>query len=222
MIPCIYIVGAQCTGKTTLVGELKKTLGAMSQKLNFDEPYAISEVARKVLKSYDITREEIRNSSERSMILQKAILYAQLEAENDALRQSSWYISDRSGVDPIVYAKRYVDPDSVEALMLDTNWIKVIDRMKSSLVIVCEAGVTWLRDDGVRLMPEDQNDWVHFHSMFCETLDEVGLEYCVLPADIEDISERVGFVIAKWVRRIALPSSTSSGLSKRETVPEGI
>jgi hypothetical protein len=59
--------------------------------------------------------------------------------------------------------------------------------MERGLVVVCEAGpglAGWLANDGVRLMPRDLEEWVGFHRLFCGFLDEEGVPYEVLPAEI--------------------------------------
>lgn len=70
--------------------------------------------------------------------------------------------------------------------------------MAGSLVIVSEAGAEWPEDDGVPLMPEDREDWIRLHWLFCETLDEIGPRYCVFPAFMTDLSENVDFVLSLW------------------------
>ncbi|KAK3937349.1 AAA domain-containing protein [Diplogelasinospora grovesii] len=200
----IYIVGAQCTGKTTLVRELQAqfqaSLSREATDNDIDEsPQIISEVARAVLRQHRFATEDIRSSPERSLALQKLILAAQVDAEREALGKSSWFISDRSGIDPVVYARKYVGADAAREMMAQsTSWLELKDRMVGSLVTVCEAGATWLMDDGVRLMPEDRGDWLQFHDMFCELLDELGLPYFVLPCKMHSLSERVQFVLSKW------------------------
>ncbi len=81
----IYIVGAQCTGKTTLVNALES---------HFDEtpdpslrPTFIREVARTVLDTHGFTALDITSSGERCMTLQKLILDAQVLAERSALQE---------------------------------------------------------------------------------------------------------------------------------------
>ena len=66
------------------------------------------------------------------------------------------------------------------------------------MVIVCEAGAEWLTDDGVRLMPENREDWIGFHQLFCNCLGDLGLKYEVLPCDVTSIHERVAFVLERW------------------------
>lgn len=102
--PKIYIVGAQGTGKTTLVNELQRHFQSSARNLHIDEPWVISKVARQVQKKHPIKIEHIRSDRQQSLTLQKRILAVQVEAEQDALVRGSWFISDRSGFGPIVYA----------------------------------------------------------------------------------------------------------------------
>jgi len=125
-----------------------------------------------------------------------------MAAERSALREKSWFVSDRSGVDPIIYAMRYVGLDSARSLCESAEWSELKDRMTNSLVVLCEAG-TWLVDDGVRLMPENKQDWIQFHAMFYTFLDEIGLQYHLVPCAMEDLSNRVSFVVSKWEAQIS-------------------
>ncbi|KAK5659402.1 hypothetical protein OQA88_603 [Cercophora sp. LCS_1] len=188
--PNIYIIGAQCTGKTTLVNNLASPFSS-------NPPVLITEVARTVLKEHHFTAADVVDPF-RSLGLQRLILQAQVKAESEAVSDGRWFISDRSGLDPIVYARRYVGANT---LADSEEWKELKGRMKSSLVIVCEAGEGvrgWLRDDGVRLMPRDMADWVAVHRQFCALLEEQGLEYAVLPTAVGGHEERVNFVMEQW------------------------
>lgn len=144
------------------------------------KPQIIREVARKVQRIHPIPTESIRSDPSQSLQLQKRIQAAQFEAEREALQRGSWFISDRSGFDPIVYARRYVGSEAAADMMESVWWVELMERMSASLVVVCESGMGWLQDDGVRLMPEDREDWMQLHNLFCEMLDEAGLLYCLL------------------------------------------
>lgn len=197
-LPNIYIVGAQCTGKTTIINRLKTSLSDTYTGLEIGPPSFITEVARTVLKQNPIPTEEIRSSPEKSLLLQQLILSAQVRREREALSTSTWYVSDRSAIDPIVYATMYVGKEAARRMLDSAEWAEAKDRMARSLVLVCEAGVTWLTDDGVRLMPTDEEDWIALHRLFCQTLDKVGVQYCILPRTVVDLEERVLFVKARW------------------------
>jgi predicted ATPase len=190
----IYIVGAQNTGKTTLVKALR-------DHFNQDETYpprVITEVARTVLEKHSFTADDIKSSPARALALQQLILQAQVNAERLALKEGKWFISDRSGIDPIVYAVKHVSKDAKSHLIKSAEWLELRDRMRESVIVVCEAGADWLTDDGVRLMPESREDWIDFHQLFCRCLDELGLNYEVLPCGTTSLRERVSFVLWKW------------------------
>lgn len=165
--PNIYIIGAQSTGKTTIFNELDRLFRSDSHIPSTDKPRIIPEVARKVLKTHPIATESIRSDASQSLALQTRILAAQFNSERRALRCGSSFISDRSGFDPIVYARRYAGSEAAAEMMKSAEWLELRDRMSGSLVVICEAGVGWLQDDGVRLMPEDRGDWIRLHELFC-------------------------------------------------------
>lgn len=196
----IYIVGAQCTGKTTLVGALQEFFAAEKSSILVENamtpPLVFTEVARTVLRQHNFTADDIISSPSKSLRLQQLILEAQDQAERAA--GDGWFISDRSGMDPIVYTLRYVGEAAAQGLIESEAWLRLKERMKHSLIVVCEAGVDWLIDDGVRLMPQDREDWMKFHDIFCQTLDAFGLKYITIPCGLSDLDKRVDFVLRHW------------------------
>lgn len=209
--PNIYIIGAQSTGKTTLVKALQSYFDTNQPQYSASpsllvQPQVIKEVARKVLVEHGFTAQDITSSPSRALALQELILKAQAAAESAALSSGNWIISDRSGVDPIVYTRKYVSESAASSLAKFPEGMELQNRMKNSLVVVCEAGVDWLIDDGVRLMPGSWDEWMNTHHLFCSCLEELGLEYEVVTNDMTDINERVSFVLEKW-------SSSLSGKS---------
>lgn len=208
----IYIVGSQSSGKTTLVKALDCHFDKSSQdERRVSRPKIITEVARTVLKKHEYTAYDITSSPTRALALQKLILEAQMLAERQALEDGEWFISDRSGFDPIVYARRYVSEEAADHLVESAEWLELRERMKDSLVIVCEAGADWLTSDGVRLMPKDREDWIAFHALFCRCLEEIKMEHEVLPCETTDIGERVAFVVSRWEaanEKLKLPNGT--------------
>ncbi|KAI2642306.1 AAA domain-containing protein [Xylaria nigripes] len=201
--PNIYIIGSQCTGKTTLINALSDYFDR-SPVTAAKQPAIIKEVARTILKKYDFTRIDIRNSPDRALELQRLIIEAQSAAEKAKLRENSWFISDRSAVDPVVYARKYVGTEAADALRAAPHWVKMRDRMARSLVVVCEAGVGWLTDDGVRLMPLDQAEWLGVHEEFCALLADAGLEYHILPSSVGSREDRLQFVLGLWEEKRSL------------------
>lgn len=197
----IYVVGSQCTGKTTLVNKLREYFAANPEAhAGKPPPVVITEVARSVLKEHSFTAADVVQPA-RSLELQRLILNAQAAAEREVSdRENGWFISDRSGADPIAYALRYVGPGVQETLVRSAEWNELKERMKKSLVVVCKAdsqAERWLYDDGVRLMPKDVGDWVAFHDLFCAFLREQGIHYYELSAGTAGHQERVEWVLSK-------------------------
>ncbi|KAI8710489.1 AAA-28 domain-containing protein [Fusarium sp. LHS14.1] len=195
-IPNIYIIGPQSTGKTTLVSKLRSELENWLADTSIIKPQIVSEVARTVLTKHKFTAEDVKSSPSRCLALQQLILEAQALAEKEALQRSSWFISDRSGVDPLVYARKYVSADAALEMQRQSAWIEVKARMSASSIVVCEAGTPWLTDDGVRLMPDNDEAWMQLFHEFCGLLDEFGLQYFVVPRTMLGLSERAQFVRA--------------------------
>ncbi|KAI1821309.1 AAA domain-containing protein [Xylaria intraflava] len=197
--PNIYIIGSQCTGKTTLVNALTEHFNHSPAKAK-EQPGIVKEVARSILKNHGFTRGDIRNSRDRALDLQRLIIEGQFAAEEAQVHAAAgaWFISDRSAIDPIIYAQKYVGREAADVLRAAPHWVAMRDRMAKSLVIVCEAGASWLTDDGVRLMPLDNAEWLQVHAEFCTVLAHAGLEYHVLPSKIGNRDDRMQFVLSLW------------------------
>lgn len=97
----------------------------------------------------------------------------------------------------MAYTLKYVGETAVNDLLKLEAWIEVRERMEMGVVIVCEAGMDWLTDDGVRLMPGSREEWIGFHRVFCGFLDRLGLVYEVLPCEVTEHQERVEFVLSR-------------------------
>lgn len=192
--PTIYIVGAQCSGKTTLAMALKEHF---SSDPTFPSIALLTEAARCVLKRYNFSRNDIREDMNRCMELQRLILEAQW-TEELKISDEFMLISDRSGIDPVVYAAKYAHPGGTRSLFDSLAWRELRERMSRSLVVVCEPVKTWLKDDGVRLMPMDLTEWLEIHQSFCVHLEDANIGFCVLSADKTSTSDRVRFVVEHW------------------------
>ena len=162
-------------------------------------PQYIKEVARSVLREHHFTAGDIATSKPRALQLQRLILNAQSKAEQSFGQE--WYITDRSGLDPLAYAHRYVGDEEARQLRQEEAWQDVEKRIREGLVIVCGIGGEWLVDDGIRLMPESRDDWVKIQSVFCSLLDELGMQYTILPSSVRNLGSRVDFVIEQWRQR---------------------
>ena len=205
--PNIYIVGAQSTGKTTLVNALDTFFSRQSSNIINDQhsqPYILKEVARGVLSQHELTAHDITLSPSSALRVQRLILEAQVEAETETRRRDQWYISDRSALDPLVYAELYSGNDGLTELRGAPTWKTAANWMENSVVIVCEAGGEWLIDDGVRLMPNDKEAWYKMHQTFCTLLDSMNIEHAILPSSTSKVEKRVEFVIDQWNKRRGL------------------
>ncbi|KAL8732801.1 MAG: hypothetical protein Q9181_003828 [Wetmoreana brouardii] len=201
--PNIYIIGAQSTGKTTLVTALGEHFAQRSSLYTLtDEPAQLKEVARGVLKHHNFTASDITSSKARALELQRLIIEAQAAAET-ALA-NTWYIADRSALDAVAYARQYVGIAEAESLRQGTIWHKIVQRMRAGVVVVCEPCREWLIDDGVRLMPQDQTEWLELHSQFVDLLTGSEVRYTMLPCSISRLEDRIDFVINAWRKRVAI------------------
>ncbi|KAG9196495.1 hypothetical protein G6011_01616 [Alternaria panax] len=188
---CLYIIGAQCTGKTTLVNALEDAfsqgeLSAPAQGV-LSKPVTIREVARTVLRDKHFSRDDITTSPSRALQLQMHILDAQYEAEQTATgpdTRATWYISDRSGLDPIIYAQLFVGEDAAGEMLASGKWEELERRMKAGVVMLCEAGCSWLADDGTRLMPTGPGEWMRIDDAFRRQLAVRGIRYTLVPNDM--------------------------------------
>jgi nicotinamide riboside kinase len=139
--PNIYLVGAQCTGKTTLLEALRTHFLDAKNREFHDRPThlpaVIEEVVRGVMRRKGFTVTDI-TQPDRGLELQQSNLQAQFDAEN-ALADR-WFISDRSGLDAIVYANVYLGTAAAAKLTDLNEWSILRERMKEAVVIVCEAG----------------------------------------------------------------------------------
>ncbi|KAL8853704.1 MAG: hypothetical protein Q9221_001515 [Calogaya cf. arnoldii] len=198
--PNIYIIGAQSTGKTTLVTALgeyfAENLGV--EKSTF-QPHQLKEVARGVLIRHQFTANDITSSKTRALELQRLIIEAQAAAES-AL-QNGWYIADRSALDAVAYARQYVGETEAQSLREGGVWQEIEDKMRAGVVVLCEPGGEWLVDDGVRLMPQDQTEWFALHSHFQSILAECGISYVVLSSSVSSLKQRVDFVLEAWRKK---------------------
>jgi nicotinamide riboside kinase len=199
---CLYIIGAQCTGKTTLVNALEDMFcrGGLSLPVQGipSKPVIIREVARTVLRDKHFSRDDITTSPTRAWQLQKHILDAQFEAEQAAIGpdtpSTTWYISDRSGLDPIIYTQLFVGEDAAGEMLASEKWRELERRMKMGVVMLCEAGCSWLADDGTRLMPTGTEEWMRIDDAFRKQLAVCGIQYTLVPNHVVDLEARVQLV----------------------------
>ena len=237
----IYIIGAQSTGKTTIVNALEAALEREERqetdttdsiapeasstdpstlqrpndnteggdgwwqrggRAKAKKPKIIRELARTVLKNLNVTRDYLTSDTESAETIQRHILHAQYKAEKDILAsdEGTWFISDRSGADTLVYASMFAGEAAVQRLLASQEWLELETRMKEGIVFVCEAGTTWLHDDGVRYMPTNLDDWNRVDATFRAILARRDISYVVIPNVLENLQDRVDLVKRTWQR----------------------
>jgi hypothetical protein len=59
-----------------------------------------------------------------------------------------------------------VEERAAEELLASTMWGELERRMKTGIVMLCEAGCCWLVNDGIRLMPIDVEGWMIIDTAF--------------------------------------------------------
>lgn len=194
----IYIIGAQSTGKTTLLNALRDHYSKPGHP-DDDAPQFIEETARIVFKQegFAFAAVDTQSNFDKYLEIQRMILKTQLEAEDEALRKGQWFISDRSGLDCLIYASKYVGREGAEALSQTPELARLNVRMQKGRIVVCEPVLDWLKDDGTgfRPIPELKENWLAVHKEFCELLDRLGWEYNVLPSSMRSLQERVAFAL---------------------------
>lgn len=193
----VYIVGAHCTGKTTLLEALKKhftpALAAEIFGPDTGVPNFLDEVVRMIMELKSFNADDARDPV-RGWQLQLHTLSAQYRLESTF--NELWMFSDRSGIDPIVYACFFLGRDTSDRLTELAEWDFLRKRMKDGLVVLCEpTNASWLSTDPARVTLHDTEEWKNIGVAFREWLDDEGISYVAIPADLENLEDRVKFVM---------------------------
>lgn len=161
----VYVIGPSSTGKTTLCNAVAKSVGLSTRCY-------ITEVARQVMRSKGYTRADVG-----TIEMQRAIMLAQLEKEANAFARARWgnneglILSDRSGIDPIVYAAFQM----------------ALRRYKDAIFLLLNPVEEWLVDDGVRNLDNHER----CIKVFRQVLDKFGIKYQEMGAETKRIEDRV-------------------------------
>lgn len=187
-IRAIYVVGPSSSGKTTLCK-------ALAARLQIPEGRFVHEVARGVMKSTGFSRSTVHQ-----LDMQRAILVAQVAAEERALQTTSEVpilLCDRSAVDPLVYAALgFADGEQRQHELLNTpEFQAVLDRYRASLFVLLAPIAEWVVDDGVRSLERP----LDYLQTFRSTLKRLGLSARELGRDVLDLDARLDRTIA-WMR----------------------
>ncbi len=194
MPPNVFIIGPQCTGKTTLVLQLEKLLTKYTN-ITTTQPFIIHEVVRQIMSTKHFSADDF--STNRWIELQDLTIKAQIDAE-EAL-EKHWFISDRSVLDPVVYTQLYTE--SLGKLREAEGWVASVQRMRDGVVILCEAGQrAWLSSDAVRIAFANTEQWEAMNEQFKELLGGEDIPYHLLSRHVVSIEERVEFVVERLLR----------------------
>jgi len=186
----VFVLGPSSSGKTTLCD-------ALVRYLDLNRARYVTEVARIVMREHGFSRKDVDTYE-----MQYAIMTAQLKAEEKALAHSAGtpeddggvvLLSDRSAIDPIVYASTSKSPaaeDMRRRLMRDREFQDILPLYRKSLFIVLQPVKEWIKDDGVRSL---ENPWNYNKHLFA-TLEELNIPYVTIGADLKDLDSRVAFV----------------------------
>ncbi|KAH9888526.1 AAA domain-containing protein [Cubamyces lactineus] len=202
----VFVLGPSSSGKTTLCDTLSEELGVRP-------PQYIKEVARNVMKTHGFTRNDTDTYE-----MQYAIMAAQLEAEeraaaalqNTTVAGIRLILSDRSAIDPIVYAGTSGVPGALgrrHRLLEDAALQRMLPSYRGSLFVVLEPVTEWLEDDGVRSL-EDPG---RYNSVLVATLRELGIPYVTIGTETKDIRARVNLVLEHLLDVAALSSRVLTG-----------
>lgn len=129
----IFVLGPSSSGKSTLCD-------ALARYLDLDRSRYVKEVARTVMREQGFTRKDINTYA-----MQQAIMEAQLKAEKQILARREdegcvVMLSDRSAVDPIVYATTSKSPgaeDMRRRLMKVECFQEILPFYRKSLFSKC-------------------------------------------------------------------------------------
>jgi nicotinamide riboside kinase len=152
----------------------------------------IKEVARKVMASTGYSRKEVA-----LMEMQLAIMKAQIERESQERNSHSILLSDRSAVDPIVYAILTAgSDDEIESrktqLIERPEFQETLKTYQQSIFILLKPIADWIVDDGIRLMEKQEETYRIFERL----LRELNIKFRVLGPEMRSLRERVSFVIS--------------------------
>ncbi|EMD32885.1 hypothetical protein CERSUDRAFT_87609 [Gelatoporia subvermispora B] len=189
----IFVVGASSTGKSTLCNALATTLGITQGRY-------IKEIARTVMREIGFTREHTDTYE-----MQYAIMAAQLAAEERVLQMplegDIIMLSDRSAIDPIVYAATSEVPGAAERerlLLGDGAFRAILPFYRRSLFVLLQPVIEWIVDDGVRSL---EDPW-RYNSALMKTLDGLEIPYVQIGEETKNIQARIEFVLSYLSRSL--------------------
>ena len=168
----IILCGASSIGKSTLAQE-------WCQK--HVEYARIEEVARDIMKSSNLTRDDLTASIQTD---KRVFLDLQLQIMEEQNRRETEldgrpFISDR-GPDPIVYAALHADQASADRLCAHEASAACLQRYRTDCMVVILCPLPAAVDDGFRLVPESREKQDEFNNYLMTLLDNHHVPYFYL------------------------------------------
>lgn len=206
----IYIIGAQFTGKTSLVEGLMKALRVQYANTAV---HLVGPAYETLIKHGYYKGDDFRRGDQASLDFHRDTLFQQQVAErmtesevkaaqdvSNALdkKTGSIIVCDGSGLDPMVYAQQFCGKAPALEYLEGKCWHNTISRMRKGVVVVCTPVVEWLFDNGSRSMPQDDQEWFATHDHFLRLLKENEIAYNILPSYVKEHNDRVVLVM-RWL-----------------------
>lgn len=193
---CVYFIGPGSTGKTTLTKAVWKKCSP--------ETSMLTEVARTVLRKLKYTANDISSDPIKCYNLQKAIFVEQCDKERELLETNRKFISDRSAIDPLVYAEFYINGNTFDPFLdlEDTKWHEIKLRYqdeRNTLIVLIEPNESFLKNDGTRKMPTDLEEWKSFYRCFLSFMNKNQIPFKIIPSNVTNICQRTDQVI-HWMQ----------------------
>ena len=139
-LPCVYFVGSEMSGKTTLVGFVEEAFGI---------PRLRGESAR-IVKDEFGGWSTIRSRGKQSDRYQEAVFNQQLEME---LRQTPHYVADRCLLDSLAYASEYAaNVQRIHQRWYEEQVVQVLERLHEGIVFLVKPHKGLSASDGERLV----------------------------------------------------------------------
>jgi nicotinamide riboside kinase len=186
---CVYVIGPQSTGKTTLVNALVERFKG--------DVHVIREVARSVMNERGYSREDVDcEDRERRFSFQNDIFLAQVEEEGRS--ESMFYVSDRSAIDPLVYLMHYSGESDTRRITSGDKWKDCRRRYASSeksLMILLLPVERFLVDDDIRYVANSVAEWRALGETFRCFLQAEGIPFISIGEELIELEERVNLVL---------------------------
>ena len=204
----IFIIEAHSTGKITLRNALLKGIHHDKNKgialQDIEQPMTTTEAAEIIMERMGLMANEVFSSKETCERIQNEILEEQAAYERK-IPDDAWINSDRSGLDPIIYALVHVDASAAARMESTEAWDECKASMEKGLMVVCEPVKEWLETNKFRTWLEGMTQWDYarlLHGTFVDRLEVLGISYVLIPASMRDMKQRIERVLGEWRQKM--------------------